>query len=129
MSNDNDSRVYSNRHLWALPNTKKKTATIGISDFLAEELGEIACIDMPLVGDELDMESFCLHLHLSGRIHHLRSPLSGRVLEINDDVQDNSNLIHLDPYKHWLYKMEYDDTEELDLLMSSAQYARFVDQL
>lgn len=129
MSNDADTRVYSNRHLWAQPNAKKKTALIGITDFLSEELGEIVSIDMPLLGDELDMESFCIHLHLRGRMHHLRSPLSGRVLEINKDVQDNGNLIHLDPYKHWLYKMEYDDKDELDLLMSPAQYGRFVDQL
>jgi len=59
----------------------------------------------------------------------MRSPLTGRVLELNKAIQDNPNLIHLAPHKNWLFKMEYDDQDELDLLMSGTQYSRFLDQL
>ena len=131
MANIHDRRVFTTRQTWALPdeNNDVHIATVGITDFLTDELVAIQSIDMPLEGDELDMDTFCIHLHLAKRIHHLRSPLSGRVVEINKDVQDTPSLIHLDPYKHWLYRMEYDDPDELDMLMDYNRYSRFIDHL
>ena len=108
MASKTDRRAFTNRHTWVLPDEDKNIATVGITDYLTEELVAIQSIDMPLVGDELEMDTFCIHLHLAKRIHHLRSPLSGRVVEINKDVQDNPSLLHLDPFKNWLYRMEFD---------------------
>ena len=119
---------YSTRHLWVRMSADDGTAEIGVTEELVEHLGEILSIDMPMVGDELDVGSYCLHLHLQTRIHHLRSPLTGRVTEINREVLDNASLLHLSPYTHWLYRMEYDDEEEVHLLMSADQYTRFLDQ-
>ena len=119
---------YSARHLWVRMEAAKGVATVGMTEDLVEQLGEIISIDMPMIGDELDMDTFCIHPHLATRLHHLRSPLTGRVTEINRDVQDNAALIHLSPYVHWLYKMEYGE-EEADLLMSAEQYSRHLDQL
>ena len=79
MASKTDRRAYTNRHTWVLPDEDKNIATVGITDYLTEELVAIQSIDMPLVGDELEMDTFCIHLHLAKRIHHLRSPLSGRV--------------------------------------------------
>jgi glycine cleavage system H protein len=121
--------VYTARHLWADIDASAGTAVIGVTEDLVESLAEIVSIDMPLVGDELDMDTFCLHFHLPTRIHHLRSPLSGRVLEINRDVLDNAGLLSLAPYKHWLYKMEFDEPGELEVLMSAAQYGKYLDRL
>ena len=80
MSDYPDNRVYSKRHVWAQPDGKKMTATIGLTDFLTEELDVIDSIDLPLIGDELEMDSFCIHLHVHNHIRHVRSPLTGRVL-------------------------------------------------
>ncbi|OGV63344.1 MAG: hypothetical protein A3K19_29070 [Lentisphaerae bacterium RIFOXYB12_FULL_65_16] len=121
---------YSHEHMWAKATPKTKVAEVGISHDLTEELEEVLSIDLPMEGDELDMDTLCIHLHLeSGDVRHLRSPLSGRVLEINREVLDSPTLLHLDPYKHWLYKMEYDEPEELDLLMDHTQYSRYLDNL
>ncbi len=120
---------YTVRHLWAEIDEKSRVATIGITEDLIEMLADIVTLDMPLVGDELDMDTFCIHIHLPTRIQHLRSPLSGRVLEINRDVLDNAGLLALAPYKNWLYRMEYDDPSELDLLMNSVQYGKHLDRL
>lgn len=128
-SESGEQRAYSTRHMWALADVSTKRATIGMTDYLAEALGAIRSIDMPQVDDEIDMDTFCIHLHLARRIHHLRSPLSGRILEINEDVLDNPGLLHLNAESNWLYKMEFDDADELELLMDSGRYARFVDQL
>lgn len=120
---------YSTRHLWVRMDAEKHMATVGVTEELVEQLVEILSVDMPMVGDELDMDTYCIHLHLNSRIHHLRSPLTGRVIEINRDVLDNASLLHVSPYKNWLYRMEYDDDEEVHLLMSPEQYARFLDRL
>ena len=120
---------YSKHHLWVKADDKRRRAVVGITEHLAEELGEILGVDLPLRGDELDMETICIHLHLESDIDHLSSPLSGRVVEINKEVLDSPSLLHLAPYKHWLYRMEYDEPEELELLMSATQYASYLDHL
>lgn len=125
----NEKRSYSRRHIWVQVNEEKHEAVVGITDYLAETIGNIIGIDMPQVDDELEMDAYCVELHLSKRIFSIRSPLTGRVLEINEDVEDNPSLLSLSPYKNWLYRMEYDEEDELDILMDANRYARFVDSL
>ena len=130
MSNDySDNRVYTKRHIWAEPNMKDSTATVGITDFLTDELGSIDSLDLPMVGDELEMDTICIHLHINNRIHHLRTPLTGRCVEVNQDVLDNPSLIFLAPNENWLFKMEFDDPDELDTMMNGSQYSKYLDQL
>ena len=129
MTEENDPRSFSKTHLWVQIDEQNGIAYVGITDYLAEQLAEIGSIDMPEPGDEVEMDNMCIHLYLSKRIHHLRSPLSGRVVECNKEVLDNCSLLHLDPNKYWLYSMEYDNLEELDLLMDARQYAEYVDKL
>jgi len=128
MSDYSEDTLYSAKHVWAKPDMKTSTATVGITDYLADELMEIDSIDLPMVGDELEMESFCAHLHVHNRIHHLRAPLSGRVVELNKEVQDTPSLLHLDANTVWLFKIEFDDSDEFEQLMSGSQYAKFLDQ-
>jgi len=120
---------YSQRHLWANADKELGVAEVGVTEELFDELEEILSIDVPMVGDELEMDSMCVHFHLHADIYHLRSPLSGRVTEINKTVLDNPNLLHLAPYEHWLFKMEYDEPDEFEMLMSAVQYARYLDSL
>lgn len=124
-----DSLVYSNRHVWAKANKKDNTALIGVTDYVTEEFAEIDSIDLPMKDDELEMDSLVIHIHIRNRIKHLRCPLTGRVLEINREVLDDPRLLYLDWQKNWLFKMEFDDRDELDLLMSGTQYAKYLDSL
>lgn len=128
MAEEKDTRSFSKRHLWAKLDEDNGIAYIGITDYLVEQLDEFDSIDMPIPGDEVEQDGMCIHLHLAHHIHHLRSPLTGRVLENNKEVLDNCNLVHLDPNKYWLFSMEYDDESELDMLMDARQYADFLDK-
>ena len=122
---------YSKKHIWikAEAESDPQMAMIGIAEELAEELGEILSIDLPMRGDELEIDVLCIYLHIFNHIRHLGSPLTGRVIEINKEVLDNPALLHLAPYKHWLFKMEYDEPDEFDLLMSKSQYSKYLDHL
>lgn len=104
-------------------------AYVGITDYLADELGGIDSIDVPLEGDELEMDSLVIHIHVRNRIRHFRCPLTGRVLAVNQDVLDDPALIYLDWHEAWLFKMEYDDPDETSQLMNGQQYTRYLDSL
>lgn len=120
---------YSKKHIWIKPEPGGQMAMIGIAEELAEELGKILSIDLPMVGDEIEIDILCIHLHIFGKIRHFGSPLTGRVIEINKEVLDSPALLHLAPYKHWLLKMEFDEPDEFDLLMSRSQYSKYLDHL
>lgn len=121
---------YSKSHIWVMPAADQPGAAyIGITDFLTEELPEMDCIDLPMVGDEFELDALCIHIHIGNRIRHFRTPLTGRVLEVNQDVLDDPGRLYVDWQNNWLIKMEYDEQNELDLLMSASQYAKYLDNL
>ncbi len=124
-----DTMVYSARHIWVKPSADTDEAYIGVTDFLTEELGEITTIDLPMVGDEVERDDLCIHFHVRNRIRHSRCPLTGRILEVNQEVLDNPGLLYLDYQANWLFKMEFDDRDELDQMMSGTQYAKYLDSL
>lgn len=123
--------LYTQAHVWVRNETKgkKRLARVGITEELANRLRGLLGVDMPMVGDELEIDAPCLHFHRQTSIHDLPAPLTGRVLEINRDVLDTPSLLALEPYRHWLYCMEYDELEEIDMLMNAHQYATYLDTL
>ncbi len=122
--------LYSHRHLWVRHDPETMQARVGITDFLQEHLPEIESVDLPMAGDELEMDVPCAYLHLSTkRIRKIFAPLTGRVVEINRDVLDNPNLLHLKPYETPLFIMEFDELEELQMLMKAERYSRYLDSI
>jgi len=124
-----DNRAYNTNHVWAQCNAKNNTALIGITDYCAELFSEIDSIDVPMEGDELEMDSLVIHVHERNRIRHFHCPLTGRVLEINRELLDDLTQIYVDWKKAWLFKMEYDDADELNQLMNGTQYTKYLDSL
>jgi glycine cleavage system H protein len=129
--------LYNTHHVWAKLEQKKNKkqtqpqtfAYVGITDYLAEELGGIDSIDIPLEEDELEMDSLVIHIHTKSRIRHFPCPLTGRVVEVNQEVLDSPAQIYLDWENAWLFKMEVDNTSETDLLMDGKQYVKYLDSL
>lgn len=121
--------VFTRRHVWAHPDLESHTALVGITDYLADELGAIDSIEGPAVGDELELESICIHIHVGNHVRAFRCPLTGRVLEVNQDVIDDPTSIYMDYQGSWLFKMQFDDEAEIGLLMNGSQYAKYLDEL
>jgi glycine cleavage system H protein len=125
-----ENLVYSLRHIWIdIEDDDDCIAAIGITEHLQEELPEILSIDLPLVGDELEIDAPCVHLHLEDGIRDLVCPLTGRVKEINREVLDNPDLLHVAPYRNWIFRMEFDEPDELDLLLPADKYLSYVETL
>lgn len=124
-----DDLLYTTKHVWVRLDEEKGAATVGITDDLQEELADILSIDMPLVGDELEMDTECLHFHLPADLRGVCAPLTGRVIEVNRDALDNAHMVHLAPYDSWLFRMEYDEPDEVEMLLSSSHYMRFIDTM
>lgn len=125
--------LYSQNHVWVkIEDRENHVAQVGITDFLREELPEILSMDMPLPEDEFEMDDECILLHLEpdeegeDEFCQIRAPLGGHVTEINPDVLNNPDLLHIAPYEHWLLRMVYDDPGELELLMDADKYLLYL---
>ncbi len=122
-----DGLKYSEEHLWV--NKKDNTALLGITSFAAKELGEVVFVDLPQVGDLIDQNESFGTLESSKTISELFAPLSGKVIELNSDLEDDPSIISEYPYDDgWLVKIELTDNDELESLLSSDTYQAFIEE-
>lgn len=113
---------YTKEHIWV--RVEGNRAVFGITDFAQEELGKITSIELPAVGDELEQEDTFGSVEARKTVADLYAPLSGPVLEINEELVDNPALMNEDPYDSgWIAIISIADQEELALLLSADEYA------
>ena len=114
--------VYSAAHLWV--NCDDNTAVLGVTEDLQEDVEDLASIDLPLVGDELEIDAFCVVLHHGEEQQlDLPCPLTGRVIAVNERLATEPEQLFVAPYGDgWLFKMEFDEPEELEMLMTAEEY-------
>lgn len=114
--------LYSKEHLWIRVEGDK--AVFGITDYAQGELGTVTSLELPDVGDELEQDDSLGNIEARKTVAELYSPLSGTVLEVNDELLDSPEAINDDPYDSgWLVVIDINDREELKLLMSAGDYA------
>ena len=115
------SLQYSRSHEWM--SQEDDIAIVGITDFAQHELGDVVFINLPEVGDEVTAGEAFGDVESVKAVSDLISPVSGTVLEINEELLDSPELLNDDPYANWIIKVEnVSDTEEL---LSAAAYADF----
>lgn len=116
---------YSKDHEWVLVEGDK--ATIGISDFAQSELGEIVYIDVTSEGETIDEGEVFGSIEAVKTVSDLIMPVSGEVLELNTELEDNPELVNKDPYSDgWIIKVAMSDKKDLDELMDAAAYKDFI---
>ena len=95
---------------------------IGITDYAQNALGNIVYVDMPEVDDEIeDGEEFGAVESVKAA-SDLNAPVSGKVVEVNEALEDAPELVNQDAYANWIIKVELADTSELDNLMDAKAY-------
>ena len=117
---------YSKEHIWMRIDGNR--AVVGITDYAQQELGDIAAVELPEEGDQVEQEDSMGSVEARKTVAELYAPVSGTVISVNEDIVDNSSLINDDPYDSgWLLELELDDCDELKSLMSSDDYAEYVE--
>lgn len=117
---------YTREHEWLCPEPQGK-ARIGITDYAQSQLGDIVFLDLPALGSQVRQFEKMGEIETVKAVSDLFSPASGKVLEINQAVIDDPGLINKDPYgTGWLIRIELDQPSELEALMSSDEYEKFI---
>jgi glycine cleavage system H protein len=102
-------------------------ATIGITAFAADQLGDVTYVELPKVGAKLKKEAKFGVIESVKSVSDLYSPLSGEVTAVNDRLSSEPELVNLDCYNEgWMLKVKLSDAKELDGSMSADDYKKFV---
>ncbi|WP_281185532.1 glycine cleavage system protein GcvH [Staphylococcus schleiferi] len=116
---------YSKEHEWV--KVEGQTATIGITDFAQSELGDIVFVELPEVEDELTEGETFGSVESVKTVSELYSPVSGKVIEVNEGLEDEPEAVNESPYeKAWMVKVELSDESQLDALLSADDYEQMI---
>ncbi len=111
---------YSESHEWV--KVEGNIAIVGITDHAQHEMGDLSYVDMPEVDDELEKGEEFGAVESVKAASDLYSPVSGTVVEINEELEDAPELLNQDAFANWIMKVEMNDPSELEDLMDAAAY-------
>lgn len=116
---DLNSLHYTSEHEWLL--IEGTTATVGITDYAADKLGDVVYVDLPAVGTEVETGKVVGEIESTKSVGELFAPVLGTVLEINEAVVDSPDLVNSAPFgEGWLIKIDL--TGDLPALLSRDEY-------
>ena len=121
-----DDIMYHKEHAWAKVSGNK--ATIGISHYAQETLGDIVYVDEPEVDSTVEAGTELTQIESTKSTSSVISPVSGTVLKFNEELVDSPEIINEDPYgKGWIAVIEMDDQSQLNDLMDGTDYEKYIE--
>ncbi|MBR7065436.1 MAG: glycine cleavage system protein GcvH [Prevotella sp.] len=123
MSKVIEGLYYSESHEFV--RVEDKFGYIGITDYAQHALGNVVYVDMPEVDDEVEAGEEFGAVESVKAASDLISPVSGTVVEVNDQLADSPELLNADAFANWIIKVEMTDMAELDNLMGAADYEAY----
>lgn len=117
---------YSEEHEWL--KIEGDTGIVGLSHYASEELGDIAYIELPELGNVTQGEKMC-EIESVKAVSDIYAPISGEIIEVNNELTDSPEKINEDPYSAWIAKIKIADATEIEHLMSAQEYATYVESL
>jgi glycine cleavage system H protein len=112
---------YSKQHVWV--KILEDTVLLGITDYAQDQLGDILFVDLPVVDDEINIGEVFTEVESSKSNVEVESPLSGIVVAVNEELDDEPEGINESPYAAWIAEIELKDPQELRKLLSADEYA------
>ena len=126
MSKVLENLFYSETHEWA--RVEGNIAYVGVTDYAQANLGSVVYVEALEIGDEVEQFDEAGAIESVKAASDIMSPLSGVVIEVNDDVIDNPELINEDSYTNWIFKLELSDASEVDNFLSKEDYEKEIDE-
>ncbi len=118
---------YHKEHTWVRVSGNK--GMIGITDYAQDALGDIVYIELPEVDSSVEASTEITEIESTKSTSSVISPVSGRVIEVNDELSDTPEIINEDPYgKGWIAVIELDSLAEIDDLLDDSEYGKLVDE-
>jgi len=113
---------YTREHEWVKDNGDG-TVTVGVTDFAQSELGDIVFVELEEVGSEYDQDEVFGTVEAVKTVSELYAPVSGKITEVNAELEDDPELVNNDPYgEGWMVKFKMSDSSELDSLLTAEDY-------
>jgi len=118
---------YTEEHEWVL--VEDDIATIGITDFAQDALGDVVFVELPAIGARVEAGKPFGVVESVKAVSDVYAPVTGEVVEINEELPDTPELINSSPYEDaWMIKVRLDDPGEADKLMDAAEYQEFIEE-
>jgi glycine cleavage system H protein len=118
---------YTKDHEWV--RVDGDTATIGVTDFAATQLGDVVFVDLPVVGKAVEQFATFGVVESVKAVSDLYAPLSGEVLEVNGDLGSNPELVNSDPFGDgWMIKVRVGDAAQVEGLLDAAGYEKLTSE-
>ncbi|MEK4442984.1 MULTISPECIES: glycine cleavage system protein GcvH [unclassified Niallia] len=118
---------YSKEHEWV--KVEGDNARVGITYFAQSELGDIVFVELPEVGDEVTANEPFGSVESVKTVSELYAPISGKVVEVNEELSDNPEFVNESPYgKAWMVVIEPSDKADIEELMSAEQYEEMTNE-
>jgi|TARA_B100000795_G_scaffold130607_1_gene97465 glycine cleavage system H protein len=128
MSNLPQGLSYVSSHEW-IRNEGDGIVTIGVTDFAQEQLGDVVFVELPDVGTQLTSEDEFGVIESVKAASDLFAPVSGEVIAINEQLDDDPELVNSDPYGDaWLLQIRLTNPEELEHLLDAEAYSQLCDE-
>ncbi|RKZ00717.1 MAG: glycine cleavage system protein GcvH [Candidatus Hydrothermota bacterium] len=119
---------YTKEHEWA--KIEGDVATIGITDYAQSELGDIVYIELPKVDSEVEQMAPIGTIEAVKTVADLYSPLSGKVIEVNEKLSQNPSIVNNDPYgEGWIAKIRISNPDEVKNLLSAEDYIELLEEV
>jgi glycine cleavage system H protein len=117
---------YTKEHEWI--KAEGETAIVGITDFAQKELGDIVFVEVDTVGESLDKEETFGTIEAVKTVSDLLMPVSGEVIEFNEELESSPEMINSDPYdKGWIVKIKLSNKAEINDLYSADGYRELIE--
>jgi len=118
---------YHKEHTWVRVSGRK--GTIGITDYAQDALGDIVYIDLPEIDASVEANTEISEIESTKSTSSVISPVSGKVLEINEELSETPEIINEDPYgKGWIAVIELENPSEVEELLEASEYGKLVDE-
>ncbi|GBF11001.1 glycine cleavage system protein GcvH [Tepidibacillus infernus] len=126
MSELKQNLKYSKEHEWVEVLGENKVR-VGITDYAQHSLGDIVFVEVPEEGSDVSANETMGSVESVKAVSDVYTPVSGKVVEVNEDLEDAPEVINEDPYgKGWMVVIELSNPSELDQLLSAEEYEAFI---
>ncbi len=120
--------LYTGKHIWV--KTERGIATLGISDYAQRKMQEIISVELPHLNERIEAGEVIGSVSSIDSALDIISPISGKIIDVNEELLDNPELINDSPYdRGWIVKIEMKNEEELYNLMDPEDYRKYIEEI